>query len=427
MWIRAALLMVSIWLGFLFLLNLGFSRRASALSMALFLFATPTVAGTIRLTGEIVALPALFAAGVLATRYQGSVRWKRQALVVSVLLAVILLSKELTLPLCAGIVVLAALWPGSTGRKPNPTSRRNRFLGLAAAATLLPLVARIGWVAMGVDPDGYVNSYGSAELGGVHLARVAIRMFLPVHPERGNEDLFFLAFCLFVLILGIGFLAGIRRRTHTRVSFGWWLLPFLITLAGSASYLPWPRMEGFYPLPYLVGPTLLFAVALRVSEGFSAVQARLFRILCWTLVLVAGAVAFNLSDQTYARRRLNRRLVNELSSIPADTVVHLGPILRSQHRWQGTGPTLLRYGEAMGIPRRGLPAMRDGLCDELAGRGVEGPEPPLAFLVIDHVCPEGGSLFLSIEESFRRVRIAAPLGRVERLEAQIRFRGTSQR
>lgn len=419
MLVRVALLLAGVCLGFAFFRCLGFSRRTAAVSMSLYLFSTPAAAATVRMTGEIFAFPALFLSGILAARYQLSDSWRWLAIAIAGLTTYITLAKELILPMGLGMVLLALVWHAPGGLANTLGSRRNRFLVSVTGLVLAPAVARIVWVATHVGPEGYVSAYGS---GGLTLDRIlffSIRMFLPVHPLGGSEALFFWSGCLFIALVVGGLVSGRRRVSDGRFRLRWIGLSLLIPLIGCAVYLPWPRMESFYALPYVLGPILLLALSSQAMDEVGSPLASIYRVSRWGLVIMAAAVAFNHVDRTYAQRQLNWRIVETTLSVEADTVVFLGPIRRTRHLWQGTGPTLARYAHAMGVGGRSFPSFRNGHCEELTrDRGGSPSGKATAFLVVNQLCPENGTPVLSLEEPYRRLSFFKPWGTVLALEAR---------
>jgi hypothetical protein len=161
--------------------------------------------------------------------------------------------------------------------------------------------------------------------------------------------------------LAVALRHGDRRDTWARVA-----LAASLPLAGALLYLPWPKFEQFYGLPFLLAPALLLAGAI---DAIGKRWPRGVWIARGAVVLALAAHGLNATQgarESAARRVVNAKVAGILATSPrGDTIVVASPY-RVQQAWQGTGPTLSRYAAAThhGIARR--PAV-DVACTE-AGR-----------------------------------------------------------
>src|SRR5579862_5204894 len=94
--VRFAEMWLIIVLTFLALRRFGADAWGAAAGAALMTVAAPAVPAWLRLTmGEPLGLALLLAALLVATRYRGSAHWRRDAIVIAILVALALLTKEM--------------------------------------------------------------------------------------------------------------------------------------------------------------------------------------------------------------------------------------------------------------------------------------------------------------------------------------------
>ncbi|HET7230472.1 MAG TPA: hypothetical protein VFJ16_10755, partial [Longimicrobium sp.] len=248
-------------------------------------------------------------------------------------------------------------------------------VGAAAAVALATLAA--------APPSGYAQSYGHAALSPARLLGNLGLIVLPLSRTLAGPAWLSAALLGGVAVLGW---AVLLRRAHHRRAYGAaLLLALLVPALGAAAYLPWPRMERFYALPFLVGPMVLLGVGVTAA-------ARRFRPLYVLLPLVAGltlaaADASADADESIAVRQMNGVMARALGAMQGiDTVLVAIPYEEpAALAWQGPGPTLRRYALATGVAGPDAPAVVDVTCSRAAARFQLQP-PHVAFISYPGMC-----------------------------------------
>ncbi len=363
--VRFGLMMGNVVLAFLVLRRFGISRFGALAGAGMLLAATPVLRGWVQLMAEPQALMALLLATLIALRYQGTVRWKRDAALLALLLAVVVFSKEV-LGVLAGLVVLLA-WcrqPDGSFRVPGKSPRNRLLAGLSLlvvfGAGILLLVIRSRPSA-----QGYGMAYGEASFT---LARVGDLFLAAILPFRTAGDfrvgLLYPANLLFLAIAGLGWAVRLRERGTRRsalIELGW---IGAIPLVGALAYWPWPKYDSFYALPFFFGSALLLGCAVTALER----RSRSYRIGVRIAVPIAiGYLAIAAQRSVAvasAALELNVALARNLKVFrEADTVMVAGP--RIGHRALPVqGPELGEYAVAMGYARSDeLPRVVDVDCE----------------------------------------------------------------
>jgi hypothetical protein len=368
--LQRALLMVAagllfVWAG----RRLGATPLAAALGAALFLLAVPSTEGWLFLMGEPLAVILLLLMAGAAAGYRTTPAWRSRALLIALLAALVMLTKEI-LGVCLPMVVLLAVsWDPAAGFRRPAAGPRERWLALL----LLAVVALEGWSVVSAlhaaAPRGYATAYGQGGLDAGTVWTLFQAMALPDRfTSAGLGTTLFPANLAFLLILLLGFAvpAHPARPARTRLCWGAGLLAY--PLVGALAYALWPRYSAFYGIPFFAGSAGLLVAAASAAErghrrggwvvaGLGAVAIGFTALVSWRTIGIKNAIAGVALDVT---RELARR--PRLDSLYVVTPSQGG------RRWPVTGGELRRYGIAVGFPDSVLPAMVDAPCERVARR-----------------------------------------------------------
>jgi hypothetical protein len=405
-WQLAAFVLMSLVVaGTFFLLRrlIGSSLGAAA-GAAMYLVAAPVVPGWNKLMlGEPLGLLFLLGAGLLATRYTTTVHWRRDGLLIALLLSLALLTKEMCGAALPFIAVIACCLE-EPGRLRAPRLDRRTIYGLALGlfATALTL-APAAVVALRAPPGAYVAAYGAGGLDPRRALSEFAAMMLPVPPHSMREPMLgFVPNTLYVAILGASILAAarragwqLRRLTQDLAMVG---LALSLPLCATLAYLPLAYWEPYYALPFYLGSTLLLAwaaatlarLAPRSLATAGAAYAIVFLCALASAQLAARATAAThevVGQLTeYLGLHASGRLV--LETAPAAVLAGEGPFQRR---------SLGRYIMAVYPAAKPL-GFGHATCVSAPSPSAEG-NPPAIFVTFSNIC--GG--FTRPTAIFRRV------------------------
>jgi hypothetical protein len=351
---------------YMLLRRVGATRSGSAAGGALFIVAHTASPAWIRLTmGEPPGLLAIGCASLLATRYQGTRRWRGMGVTIAALLTASLLVKEMLVTLVPFVLLLACSQNASGEfEKPRMTSR-NVWLVVLAATGVLAVLIPVAIVALRAGPGAYASGYAAHSMsleGFIHslsillLPAPAVRLAPATLADSWANVAFFV-----IVALGL----GLANRSHAlRRHFQPLALGALsLAVAGAIVYLPWPYFQPFYGLPFLLGPAILLAVAVTLIEELRPAWRWLIYAGCMTMLVQRGVHAAHESRSAIADRMVNRALVEDIARHPgADSII---VVMRSHppaaQAWQGRGPTLYRYARAV-LPESHIPTILEADC-----------------------------------------------------------------
>jgi hypothetical protein len=349
---------------FLVLTRLGIPRRAAVVPALLFITAGTAAPGWTRLTmAEPLGTLLFLAAALLACGYPESTAWKQRALGISGLLVAAVLAKEMLVGVIPFVLLLALRNPLGSARG-TPWSPQAGWLivsvGAGVAAAALPIVL----LAIQAPPQAFAGLYGEAPPRVSHFVLNFLLFSLPASPVllAQNMQSFLLTNYLFFVLITFGYWQALRARIVDRA----WLvlsgIALTLPLAAAVLYLPWPQVQPFYGLPYLMGSSILLSQALAGTENGPPV-ARWFGRLASALILVGTATTSQrLATMSFAQREQQFQVARYIAeSQPLDSL-RFAVRKRPPVAWEGTGPTLGRYTEAVFNTSR--LAAADILCDD---------------------------------------------------------------
>jgi hypothetical protein len=332
------------------------------------LFVVSRVAGEgwTRMTmGEPLGLLFVLGALYIAAGQRRSERPLYTAVTAGILLALGVLAKEML----AGLVPLA--WLIGTGIDDEGRLGRPRFDTVGRQwlfwTAVLPLGAFFAalLVALGGGSESFTALYGVGGGGVSGFLRLMARPWFVQGMRPGLEALLIPGNTLLVGVILAGFGPQVLRADR-RAELVWPGIAALgLTLAFAILYIPWPYVNLYYALPFLLGVALIYGMAIDrlvlLGRG-----ARIGALLAWVgLIASAGAATEHAAAQAIARQQVNGEVVQQLSSIPSATRIVVARRALPPVAWIGTGPTLRRYALATGTARR-FPPTNDLLCQDVA-------------------------------------------------------------
>jgi len=343
--------------------RLGATGFGSALGASLFLFGTAAASNWLRQTAEpIGTLFFLCATGLVCGFSQEGASWPRAALL-ALCVTGMLLSKETFVACIPFLILVAACWESGGHLRSFHIDKPTMQVSAACGFAMVVLAVALAWAYSLRQPEPYAALYGSAPIGGDVWAGRVLPLILPVTVSEGGARSLFLfpANLVFAGLVVTGVLLSTRWPDHHRVQRKL-LIAATLPIAGLLVYLPWPRYEPFYSLPFFLGAALWAAILLGRLGQDGRWRAALS--VCWLLVLGISAVtAAELAGYTRARREVNQAVALELSTRKqTDTVIVASARLAPQ-AWQNPGVTLGRYALATRIARS-LPVLIDTTCNE---------------------------------------------------------------
>jgi hypothetical protein len=364
--VRAVQMLVLPPTAYLVLRRYGASKFGSTLGASVFLVGSVPASSWLRQTAEPLGTLLFLAAAALTCGFSESHAPARRALAIGACVTGMLLSKE-TLVACLPFLVLtASCWQENGQLRTFRFDRRTAQIAGVCAVAVAVLIGALGWAQTVRQPDAYATLYGSARLADNLWAGRVLPLILPVSSatRRPLELILFPPNLVFVGMLCAGSVASWGRANRGQIH-GKLLIALTLVLGGLLVYLPWPRFELFYGLPFLVG--LGLCVAILLGELGRDSRWKVGLTFCWLLVLAGSALsAVGQARYMRARREVNQALALDLSKHdPTDTVIVASDGMTPQ-AWQNPGATLARYAIATRAAQN-TPVMRDVSCDAISG------------------------------------------------------------
>ncbi|MGH7579510.1 MAG: hypothetical protein ACREM9_05010, partial [Gemmatimonadales bacterium] len=260
------------------------------------------------------------------------------------------------------------------------------------------LAGALAWAHMVRQQDAYAALYGSARWVDNLWAGRVLPLILPVSFQTRHplELILFPPNLVFLGVLCTGVVTSWRwpnrALVHSKL-----LIALTLPSAGLLVYLPWPRFEFFYGLPFLVGISL--CVALLLGELGLDSRWKLGLTLCWVFMLAGTAlIAVGQARYKRAQREVNHALALDLSRHrPTDTAFVASAGMTPQ-RWQNPAATLGRYAIATHAAAH-PPALQDVHCDSIPAFIGQRPRRGTLYVYVGW-CGEVGTPDRRIEKSF---------------------------
>ena len=372
--LRAGQLILAAGAVYLLLRRLSAGPWGAAMGSSLILFSFSSSQAWIRLSvAEPLGLILMLLAALLAVRVKTARFWRATAIASGVVVALAVLAKEM---LIAWVPVVAYLgWclgPDGRLRPIRVPGQREAWLlasvGLATVAAAVPIVL----AATGLKATGYAGIFGQGILSPSRVAAIAQRMLVPWPVALGAEGMVFaLPALLFVLTLLCGLNAASADpgwRDHASRA---WVLGLALPAMGTILYTPWPTYWALYGLPFLVGPSLLLAVAITSAERRSTRFRWTARVLATGCVLTVLAPSGHSARRFAARQEVNVALARELPAhLAADSIV-VALVIPPTSGLPGIGTALRNYALLFHPPVR-LPPALDAQCADVVTRFRRG-------------------------------------------------------
>jgi hypothetical protein len=324
---RFVTMVIATWLTMRLGRRLGMGYCGLLVLGILLVAATPMVRGWVQLMAEPMALVLLLLAAHRALDFQASGRPLSAAAALALLVLVVCLTKEVV-----GVLGIAVPWIAAT-RLTAPVQLRgilNRrimvltgLIGLAVVAVAVLLLM----VRSGPTARGYGMAYGDAPLTPDRLFQNALSIIVVVRPGGGSA---LAALYPGNLLVALGVCLGLSAYVRRGGSWSQVVLTAAtvaaIVLAGALVYLPWPKFDSFYALPFFVAPALAAGAAFdelwRAGGGRRIAAGASTLALLWLL----GVPASRSVETARASLLLNEQLARLISTMSArDTLVVLSP------------------------------------------------------------------------------------------------------
>lgn len=364
--------------------RLGASRLGAAAGAAFFLLAPPASTAWVRLTtAEPLATLIVIAMTLRALGFQERRRWGPDVVVQAGGAAVLLLLKEMFLPLLL-LPLLAALVRCDGGRwRFAPVSRRSIVLVASVACACLVVAIPILLIYRSAPATGYVSLLGVRWMSPGTIVAVWLPLLLPFPSLAGGISLvWFVAMVSWFAIMVVGWGGLLRTADGRRFWLPWLVLCLAWPLIGVAIYAPWPVYASFYAIPYLLGPAALLAFALTSVQRHAAHGTRLSS----AAVAAIGLLCLTEAHQSGGRRHANQvaadRLIEHVAGIDGIDSVFFASVNQNRLDWTGPGQTMARHATATHRPwppTAGMP------CDTAAVQ----PRPRTVLIWYSYRCTPG--------------------------------------
>ena len=402
LWYWLRFLQMGLLVGGVYLLarRLGASWIGAAAGASLFVCSRAAQEAWVRVTmGEPLGLGLMLAGALVITdRRLASRSPAGTAITAAALVASAILAKEMLVAWVPALLVLGACYrERGLLASPRWTPQVRRVVVAVGVATLLSSVAVLFAASMR-SSDGFTASY---QMEGLTLRRFAEywnRMIIPENTS-GRFSWWLQRPNLLFAVTGISGLALAFRRPEDRQHAG------LVTAVGvglptvgALLYLPWPYFNSFYAVPFLVGPSLLLATAVTAAGRYAPrVRWAVYAGATGVALLVAMASAY-MSRVTIAHQQVNGDLVHLLPRFASVDSILVAQPFPAQQKWQGWGPTLVRYAVSVGAASR-LPPAVDISCREVP-RLLQGHRGNTLILSYSFYCGSVADASLRLRRSF---------------------------
>jgi hypothetical protein len=264
------------------------------------------------------------------------------------------------------VLAFALCWARDTGWRLPRWSRRDLILLAATTVVVGAACAKVLIVHLEAPSEAYSASYGARVPSPFEALSVWLMMIYPVSSVVPGQVavLFLPGYLLLACLVVAGTLLWVRRVVPLGQGTMWLGACFAITIAGTVAYLPWPRFEAFYALPFALG--VLLPVA-----GVTAAASRVSPIGVWLasgVVALAGVFIIAAAHANVVAHRAHRAMMGEVAALIADTPTTASVVVKTRRgsaSWQAEAATLERT--AMHVKGGlGVPPVTAATCDGAA-------------------------------------------------------------
>lgn len=348
---QAAPLLVLPWLAFYALRKLGFGAVASLLGSSLFVTTSSVSSAWLRFAAEPIGTIFLLCSIVVARGWSSREAKPAEMGLLAACLCGMLFSKE-TLVAAVPFVFLIGLFWGHENTLVLPVRVRSAWIlaGLCISASALMGLALVATRSV-QSPEAYALQYGAGAWQSAPIAGRALELLLPsvyVVTERLLMPLVVPWNLVFaVCVVAASILLAWHKNWPASVKG---ILGLSLPFAGFLVYLPWPRSEPFYWLPFLVGLSITLAVLFdTVTLGG---RGRLVACMCGAFVVWGASLdAFSVANLMRADRVLTFQVAREVAEKQANDTVVLTTADITELSWQNPAETMRRYLQAVELSR----------------------------------------------------------------------------
>jgi hypothetical protein len=368
--IRAAQMLLASGATYLLLRRLAASPWGATLGASVILFSFSASHAWVRLpVPEPLGLLCVLAAVLVAVRVRTAGRWRAAAIASGACIALAILTKEM---LVGWVPIIAYLgcFLGADGRlEPiRAPDSRGRWLLLSLTVGTVAASIPVLVTASGSARQGYTSMFGLGGIDPLRAAEIFQRMLLPWPVAQGNEGP---VFSLPALAFLIALVVGLRTATadaewgaHARRAL---VLGLALPAIGTALYLPWPTYWAPYGLPFIVGLSVLVAIAVTAAERRSPRLGLGVRLVTALGIVLTVAPPVHLVRRLAARQDVNVALARALlSRTGADSVI-VALAVPPQSGIPGIGSALRKYALVLDSGAR-LPPALDAHCPQVSER-----------------------------------------------------------
>ena len=385
---QAATMSGVIVLSLLLLRRLGATAFGAAVGASIFLFAPAAAPGWIRVTmAEPIAMIAVLALALRATRFQQRARWSRDVWWFALGTLFVLQTKELMAPaLLIPLTLALSTQPDGSPSRPH-WSRRNVILvvavGIATIATLIPLA----FIYLNASSNAFASQYGSGSQSFGGLIVIWLSTLVPFVVVPGRPSVMWAgAVAAFIGILASGWWIAFHDPADRSSARRIFAVSIAFPVLGALSYAPWPMYEERYSFPYLLGTCVLLGMSAsylqrRTKSGILAGCS------AWAVMFAFGlGNAAAQASRADAAQRTVDRVVHTVAAQPGIDSIFVGTIGETTPAWIGIGPTLFRLAKATDRPWR---PTRDVRCADI--ERLRGSRLRVAFVAFASSCGEVAS------------------------------------
>ncbi|HET7550011.1 MAG TPA: hypothetical protein VFK04_01895 [Gemmatimonadaceae bacterium] len=361
---------------YLLLRKLGADRWGSIVGAGLFIVAQTASPAWMRLPmGEPLGFMTALGAGLIATIYQETGRWRVAGAAIAVLLTATILTKEMLIVLVPFVLLIAcARNPSGEIERPR-LSRRNVWLGSLTTGGMLVAGIPVVIIAVRAPPTAYSGDYGSGVVSLGHFLYSFLSIMLPVRGLFNGEVSLFSQFGN-LLFLGVVFSGWLLARSDSGARRRWvpaGLAALSLAAAAAVVYLPLPYFYNYYGLPFVLAPAILVAISITALERRRRIWRWVALGACVVALLQAALDAAHDSRAAIAARKVHRALIDDFAAhSTADSIVVLMRQVPAE-TWKGRGPTLGRYAKGV-LPGQHFPVLVDAPCSAMPALVRSGVE-----------------------------------------------------